>query len=58
MTWNATKGDLSSEALAKGDGGFVETSGHGHLDAGGYVDLTASNGNRGTYFLDPAKITI
>jgi hypothetical protein len=41
-----------------GDGGFVETSGHKHLDAGGYVDLTASNGNRGTYFLDPTDITI
>ena len=41
-----------------GDGGFVETSGHEHLDAGGYVDLTASNGERGTYFLDPTNITI
>jgi filamentous hemagglutinin family protein len=41
-----------------GDGGFVETSGHKQLDAGGYVDLTSSSGNRGTYFLDPADITI
>ena len=43
-----------------GDGGFVETSGHHHLDAGGYVDLTASNplSARGTYFLDPTNITI
>jgi filamentous hemagglutinin family protein len=42
----------------KGNGGFVETSGHKTLDAGGYVDLTASNGDRGTYFLDPTNITI
>jgi filamentous hemagglutinin family protein len=58
VTGSAISGDLSPEALAKGDGGFVETSGHGHLDAGGYVDLTSSNGKRGTYFLDPADITI
>ena len=51
-TWNATSGGNT------GDGGFIETSGHGHLDAGGYVDLTASNGERGTYFLDPTDITI
>jgi filamentous hemagglutinin family protein len=44
--------------LTTGDGGFVETSGHKHLDAGGYVDLTAANGNRGTYFLDPTNVTI
>jgi filamentous hemagglutinin family protein len=51
-TWNATAGGNA------GDGGFVETSGHGYLDAGGYVDLTSSNGERGTYFLDPTDITI
>lgn len=51
-TWHASIGGNA------GDGGFVETSGHGHLDAGGYVDLTASNGSRGTYFLDPTDITI
>ncbi|MDD4602173.1 MAG: filamentous hemagglutinin N-terminal domain-containing protein, partial [Negativicutes bacterium] len=43
---------------SSGNGGFVETSGHEQLDAGGYVDLTASNGKRGTYFLDPTNITI
>ena len=58
VTGSAIQGDLSPGALAKGDGGFVETSGHGHLDAGGYVDLTAASGKRGTYFLDPADITI
>lgn len=52
LTRNATTGGNT------GDGGFVETSGHEHLDAGGYVDLTASSGKRGTYFLDPADITI
>ena len=51
-SWSATLGGNI------GDGGFVETSGHGQLNAGGYVDLTASNGGRGTYFLDPTNITI
>ena len=32
-----------------GDGGFVETSGKNHLDVGGYANLTASSGERGTY---------
>jgi filamentous hemagglutinin family protein len=41
-----------------GNGGFVETSGHGQLDADGYVDLTAPNGAKGTYLLDPATIEI
>ncbi|MFZ4540429.1 MAG: LamG-like jellyroll fold domain-containing protein [Rickettsiales bacterium] len=41
-----------------GMGGFVETSGHRHLNAGGYVDLTAASGERGTYFLDPTNIMI
>ncbi len=51
-TWHAITGGHS------GDGGFVETSGHNQLDVGGYVDLTSSNGARGTYFLDPTNITI
>ncbi len=41
-----------------GNGGFVETSGHGTLDAEGYVDLLALNGNKGTYLLDPSTIEI
>ncbi len=41
-----------------GDGGFVETSGKINLLADGYVDLTAPNGNKGTYLLDPNDITI
>ena len=54
-TWHAMDTKITSNT---GDGGFVETSGHHQLDAGGYVDLTASNGARGTYFLDPTNITI
>ncbi|MDE1152509.1 MAG: MBG domain-containing protein [Micavibrio sp.] len=41
-----------------GNGGFVETSGHQYLDAQGYVDLTAPEGEKGLYFLDPANITV
>ncbi|WP_437185267.1 filamentous hemagglutinin N-terminal domain-containing protein [Planctomicrobium sp. SH668] len=52
LTWSATAGGNH------GDGGFVETSGYQHLDAGGYVNLTASSGEKGTYFLDPTDITI
>ncbi|MDB5491265.1 MAG: filamentous hemagglutinin N-terminal protein [Micavibrio sp.] len=51
-TWNATAGGNT------GNGGFLETSGHAQLNAGGSADLTASNGDRGTYFLDPANITV
>ena len=52
LSWHAISGG------ATGDGGFVETSGKNKLNAGGYVDLTASNGDKGTYFLDPTDITI
>ncbi|HEX3147015.1 MAG TPA: YDG domain-containing protein [Gemmataceae bacterium] len=43
-----------------GNGGFTETSGHGYLDAQGFIDLTAQNdaGNKGTYLLDPTDVTI
>ena len=36
----------------------METSGHGYLDAEGFVDLTAANGTKGTYLLDPTNIAI
>lgn len=43
---------------AGGNGGFAETSGHAQLDVAGTVDLTAANGEKGLYFLDPANITV
>jgi len=49
---------IAEGGTQSGNGGFVETSGHGTLDAEGYVDLTASNGSKGTYLLDPASIEI
>ena len=49
---------LAEGGLNSGDGGFVETSGHGYLDALGYVDLTALKGSKGTYLLDPDNIAI
>lgn len=41
-----------------GNGGFVETSGKENLLAQGFVDLTAVQGDKGEYLLDPATITI
>ncbi len=41
-----------------GDGGFVETSGKNFLDAQGYVNTLAVNGNVGTWLLDPTDITV
>lgn len=41
-----------------GDGGFLETSGKNNLLADGFADLTAPQGNKGTYLLDPNTITI
>jgi filamentous hemagglutinin family protein len=59
LTWHATLNPvITSNGQRRGNGGFVETSGHKHLDVGGYVDLTASDGDRGTYFLDPTDITV
>lgn len=49
---------LSRGGQESGNGGFLETSGKINLQADGYADLTASNGNKGTYLLDPADITI
>ena len=56
-TW--FEGNIMAEGGAlSGNGGFVETSGHDYLDAGGYVDLLALNGQKGTYLLDPSTIEI
>ena len=58
---NATQflGNIMAEGGEQsGNGGYVETSGHGTLDAEGYVDLTAPKGAMGTWLLDPTNITI
>lgn len=49
---------LAEGGRNSGNGGFVETSGHGYLDANGTVDLMALNGQKGTYLLDPANIYV
>lgn len=41
-----------------GNGGFVELSGKTYIEAAGDVDLTAPNGNKGTFLLDPRNIKI
>jgi len=41
-----------------GDGGLVETSGKNFLDAQGFVDTTAANGNTGLWLLDPQNVVI
>ena len=57
QTWYL--GNIMAEGgKSGGNGGFVETSGHGQLTAGGTVDLLALNGKKGTYLLDPTNITI
>lgn len=52
-------GGVFSRGGAKwGNGGFLETSGKEYLQATGFADLSAVKGNKGTYLLDPADITI
>ena len=58
QTGDATAPKTNKPKTSLGNGGFVETSGDEQLDANGYVNLTASDGERGTYFLDPANIAI
>ncbi|MHC4618085.1 MAG: two-partner secretion domain-containing protein, partial [Planctomycetota bacterium] len=41
-----------------GDGGFFELSGHEYVDIFGRVDLTAANGETGTFLIDPVNIRI
>lgn len=41
-----------------GNGGFVETSSPGYLEAAGVVSTLAPNGKTGTYLLDPCAVTI
>ncbi len=51
-TITATGGSVS------GDGGLVETSGKGFLDAQGFVNTLAVNGNIGTWLLDPTDVVV
>jgi filamentous hemagglutinin family protein len=41
-----------------GDGGFFELSGHEYVDIFGRVDLTAANGQTGTFLIDPVNVRI
>jgi CHAT domain-containing protein/glycosyltransferase involved in cell wall biosynthesis len=41
-----------------GNGGFVETSGKTYLDINTTPDITALNGQAGTWLIDPSNITI
>tara|TARA_R110002126_G_scaffold291807_1_gene459621 strand:- start:47337 stop:50786 length:3450 start_codon:yes stop_codon:yes gene_type:complete len=63
IIWSDDRTDFFGRIFARGgalggDGGFAETSGKNILTALGHVDLTAENGAKGTYLLDPANITI
>ena len=49
---------LARGGETSGNGGFLETSSKGFLDATGYADLTTAAGFKGTYLLDPSDITI
>jgi filamentous hemagglutinin family protein len=52
-------GTVTAEGGAKsGDGGFVETSSHGNLQATGTVSAAAPHGTPGTWLLDPENVTI
>jgi filamentous hemagglutinin family protein len=41
-----------------GDGGFVEVSGKEHVEVFGLADVSADNGDAGTFFIDPHNVTI
>lgn len=52
-------GALSARGGAlRGDGGFIETSGRLFLDIPGVPDVSAPNGEGGTWLIDPANIEI
>lgn len=52
-------GNISARGgISGGNGGFVETSSHGDLEAFGMVDASSSNGVAGQWLLDPSNVTI
>jgi filamentous hemagglutinin family protein len=54
-----TYGNLSARGgLLGGDGGFIETSSAGYLDVPNAPDVSAPNGNGGSWLIDPHNITI
>jgi len=53
------EGEISALAgNSKGNGGFVELSGHKHVDIQGNVHLDSNNGEAGTLLIDPGSINI
>ncbi|MEL0031007.1 MAG: hypothetical protein VW778_09145, partial [Betaproteobacteria bacterium] len=63
IVWSDEYTKFSGEITARGgensgDGGFIETSSKGRLDVAGSADASASNGNGGSWLLDPQNITI
>jgi hypothetical protein len=41
-----------------GNGGFFEVSGHEYVELEGQIDLTATNGQTGTFLIDPRDIDV
>lgn len=52
-------GEISARGGRQGgDGGFVETSSKGYLEAASSPDVSATNGSRGTWLLDPLNLEV
>jgi filamentous hemagglutinin family protein len=65
ILWSTASTEFAGSISASGgpgggDGGFVETSSAGTLtiDSGATVTASATNGNNGTWLLDPSDLTI
>ncbi|OSQ36431.1 hypothetical protein TMES_18260 [Thalassospira mesophila] len=58
-TLTSFAGSISAKGGATGgNGGFAEVSSHKGVELTGMVDLTALNGDTGTFLLDPDSLTI